>query len=127
MATNSSKSPPSGTVRVFVAVEIPAEVRVYLASLQAVFRRHGRVVKIVDPSLMHLTLRFLGNVPALQLGTVEQTIRDSVRDLSPFTLTLSQLGAFPGGAAPPVWCGRVLPPMMGTTRYSACSGGLKTA
>ncbi len=107
MATNSSKSPPSGTVRVFVAVEIPAEVRAYLASLQAVFRRHGRVVKLVDPSLMHLTLRFLGNVPALQLGTVEQTIRDSARDLSPFTLTLSQLGAFPGGGRPPrvVWAG----------------------
>jgi len=107
MATNSSKSPPSGTVRVFVAVEIPAEVRAYLASLQAAFRRHGRVVKLVDPSLMHLTLRFLGNVPVRQLGTVEQTIRDSARDLSPFTLTLSHLGAFPGRGRTPrvVWVG----------------------
>ncbi len=109
MATNSSKSPPSGTVRVFVAVEIPAEVRAYLADLQAAFRRHGRLVKLVDPSLMHLTLRFLGNVPALQLGAVERTIRDSARDVSPFTLTLSDLGTFPGRGRTPrvVWVGLV--------------------
>ncbi len=107
MVTNSSKLPPSGTVHVFVAVEIPAEVRAHLARLQVAFRRHGRVVKLVDPNLMHLTLRFLGNVPAHQLEAIEQTIRDSARDVSPFTLTLSQLGTFPGRGRPPrvVWVG----------------------
>ncbi len=107
MATNSTKSPSSGTVRVFVAVEVPEEIRGYLAGLQAAFRRHGRVVKLVDPNLMHLTLRFLGNVPAHQLGSVERTIRDTARDVYPFTLTLSQFGAFPGKGQPPrvVWVG----------------------
>jgi len=107
MATNSSKSSPSGTVRVFVAVEIPADVRAQLAGLQAAFRRHGRVVKLVDPSLMHLTLRFLGNAPAHQLETIERTIRDSARDVSPFTLTLAHLGTFPGKGRTPrvVWVG----------------------
>ena len=107
MVTNSSKSPASGSVRVFVAVEIPAEVRAQLADLLAPFRRYERVVKLVDPSLMHLTLRFLGNVPEHQLGAVEEAIRDSARDIPPFALTLSHLGAFPSTGHRPrvVWVG----------------------
>ena len=78
-------------MRLFVALELPEEVKDRLASLT------GGVpgVRWVRPANYHLTLRFIGEVPAYmaeELDTALANIR-----AKPFELTLSGLGTFEKG------------------------------
>jgi 2'-5' RNA ligase len=60
----------------------------------------------VAPANFHLTVKFLGAVDIGRLPDVERALGDAVAGLSPFTLTLRGLGAFPSAARPRViWAG----------------------
>lgn len=59
-----------------------------------------------DPSPVHLTLRFLGEVPAERLDAISAAIEASVRDGRPYDLILEGVGAFPSPSRPRVvWVG----------------------
>ena len=90
-------------VRTFVAVELPKDV------LQQVSRvlRHLRSLEIrtirwVRPEGVHLTLRFLGEVPVSCLHQVERAVCGSVSGQALLRLQLAGLGVFPSLSRPRV-------------------------
>ena len=97
----------SKTARVFVAVHLPEPQRATLELTIGSLRERGLSnVRWVRPEGIHLTLKFLGNIPAAQVEAVSVAMGDAARESSPFHLGLGILGAFPNlGRARVLWCG----------------------
>lgn len=84
------------SVRAFIAVELPEEVRAYLAKIQSELRQAlSRGVRWQYTQGIHLTLKFLGDVEIDRLSQVEGSMAQAARECSPFHLTLGGLGCFP--------------------------------
>ena len=97
----------SESIRAFVAVELPSEVRDALSHVVRFLdgRRIGGL-RTVDPATAHLTLKFLGNVPASQVAAIEDALVDAAARATPLRLRLGETGTFPGRGAPRVlWMG----------------------
>jgi 2'-5' RNA ligase len=94
-------------IRSFVAIELPSEVKAGLASLRHELERHEHTfIKWVDPDAIHLTLKFLGNIPSKQVTRITKAIEEAAQGISQFHLEISQLGAFPNLKQPRVlWVG----------------------
>lgn len=83
-------------VRSFIAIELPDELRQELAELQAQLKLGKQPsVKWVDPYGIHLTLKFLGNVPVDRIGEITKAIEEAARGTQPFHLEVKDLGVFP--------------------------------
>jgi len=93
-------------LRVFIAVDIDEPTLVSrLARLIDALTATGVPMKPVEPENLHITLRFIGEIPE---GLVEEVKREVVERLefSGFDLELRGLGAFPGPYRPRVvWVG----------------------
>ena len=84
-------------LRLFVACELPPAVRDALGRLQDELRARGAGrLRWVRPEGIHLTLKFLGEVPAVRRDAVESALAAAV--VSPFALDvrLGSLGGFGG-------------------------------
>jgi len=81
-------------IRSFIAIELPDELRLGLGRLQASLKNQAGV-KWVDPSGIHLTLKFLGGVDADRLGGITQAMEEAAAGISPFRLEVNGLGVFP--------------------------------
>lgn len=78
-------------IRTFIAVDLPESFVDTIAEIQQEFA--GVNLKLVDPKQVHITLKFLGDVP-------EKSIPDTCDALSgiecePFAATVHGVGAFP--------------------------------
>ena len=93
-------------IRLFVALEIPASTRTALGELEARLRNTaGANVRWVDPKGMHLTLKFIGEVPAMQLGAI-RTALSSVHTANSIETAFRGVGWFPNARRPRVlWAG----------------------
>jgi 2'-5' RNA ligase len=86
--------------RLFVSLELPHSITQRLAELDP----HLRGVRWLAPEQMHLTLSFLGNVPA----DVEEALKKNLEAIAwkAFFLPLIGFGAFPSKGRPNViWIG----------------------
>ena len=89
-----------GCERLFIALPLPDRVRAELAGLAEPL--HG--FSWTRPDQVHLTLRFLGDVPAGRIGQVEERLA-AVR-VDPFIIPAEGVGAFPPrGPSRVVWVG----------------------
>jgi len=104
MAPNLSKD-QAGSIRTFVAIELPTPILTTVAAVQEKLRVHAGALKIVAPDLLHLTVRFLGEVQPSQITAVEGATRRAAMACLPFRLTLSSVGSFGGSAPRVVWVG----------------------
>jgi 2'-5' RNA ligase len=60
----------------------------------------------VSPEGIHLTLKFLGNIPVQQTADIVQVMEQASQGISPFELQLIEVGAFPNMRRPRVvWVG----------------------
>ena len=92
--------------RLFIAIELPREVRATLHAAQERLARHALAVRWVDPAGAHLTLKFLGATPAARVARIVAALVESTRRRSPFMLSTTRLGLFPGPKTPRVvWLG----------------------
>jgi 2'-5' RNA ligase len=83
-------------IRSFVAIELPEEAKKGLARLRKQLERdEHKFVKWVDPGGIHLTLKFLGNIPSKRVTEITEAMGKAVQGISPFRLEISGLGAFP--------------------------------
>ena len=83
-------------IRSFIAIELPEEAREGLARLKKELEKdEHRFVKWVDPGGIHLTLKFLGNIPSKRVAEITEAIEEAVQGISPFHLEISGLGTFP--------------------------------
>ncbi len=87
-------------MRLFVAVELPAEVRERLRSVQESLRQSSLPVRWVRPEGIHLTLKFLGEVGETRLEEIVETLRPAGREIAPFRLEACGAAPFPERGAP---------------------------
>ena len=83
-------------IRSFIAIELPEEAKEGLARLKKELERdEHKFIKWVDPRGIHLTLKFLGNIPSKQVTEITEAIAGVAQGISPFHLEIGGLGAFP--------------------------------
>ncbi len=95
-------------VRAFIALELPQVTREALADLQERLKQQAPrgSVRWVKPDNIHLTLKFLGQVPTAQIDTIGLAIRRAVADLHAFPYDIMHAGCFPDAVRPRViWVG----------------------
>jgi 2'-5' RNA ligase len=97
----------SATVRAFLACDPPEAVRQGIAAVQNRLKKQfGGAVRWVRPEGIHLTLKFFGDIPIGAVETIGGVVHEQVRDLSPLTLQVQKIGAFPNTNRPRViWLG----------------------
>jgi 2'-5' RNA ligase len=92
-------------MRLFVALEIPSAVRENLAGLLKSLRAVSPQTRWVRPENLHVTLKFIGEVPETKLAAI-RTALARVRSDQPMTLDFRGLGFFPNEKHPRVfWAG----------------------
>jgi len=96
-------------MRCFIAIDIPADIRAELADLQKALAGkvdvHKGDVKWVEPASMHLTLKFLGEVPDNQIVEVCNITKDVAGRYPEFDFAVREAGSFGGRAARVLWVG----------------------
>jgi 2'-5' RNA ligase len=94
-------------IRSFIAIELPSDIRSKLDELQKELKQNKlQQIKWANPSGIHLTLKFLGNIDAGDIDKITGAIRESCRGYKKFTLELAELGVFPNYKRPRViWLG----------------------
>jgi len=87
------------SLRLFVAVEMPDEVRRALADAAATLRRAGvdDGLRWVRPEGIHVTLKFLGATAPARVPEISSALAGAVAGVRPFGLRPEGLGAFHGG------------------------------
>ncbi|HXC49174.1 MAG TPA: RNA 2',3'-cyclic phosphodiesterase [Candidatus Sulfotelmatobacter sp.] len=92
-------------MRLFIAIEIPENIRTGFASLLKEFRPIAPQVKWVRPENLHVTLKFLGETEPTKLGAL-QNVLSAIRSAEPVGLEFRGLGFFPNDKRPRVlWAG----------------------
>ncbi len=89
-------------MRLFVAAEIDEELRDEAARLIRQLDGSGARVSWVRPAAMHLTFRFLGEVPDDRLAVLREALTSPASSAAPFTIQFGPLGLFPGRGRPRV-------------------------
>ena len=99
-------------MRLFIAVDLPNDVRDQLAEVQRALRPLTDSARWVAPESIHITLKFLGEVPEKQLEDIDTALAGL--SWKPFTVTVRGVGFFPGNRSPRVfWAGMEAPTMQG--------------
>jgi RNA 2',3'-cyclic 3'-phosphodiesterase len=95
------------TIRSFIAVELPDDVKKELKRVQTelALDRYS-FVKSVSPEGIHLTLKFLGGVPPQKIKDIVSVMEEANQGVKPFELQINEIGAFPNFRRPRVlWVG----------------------
>jgi 2'-5' RNA ligase len=96
-------------MRCFIAINIPEEIRTELTGLQKELA--GRMdlrkgdVKWAEPEGMHLTLKFLGEVPDNQITEVFNVVKEVAGRHPAFDFAVREVGSFGGRSARVLWVG----------------------
>jgi 2'-5' RNA ligase len=93
-------------MRAFIAIELPPTVRESLVSLRDRFRKSDAAASWVKDDNLHLTLRFLGDVPEPDLARLSEYLAEKSAACAPLRLCVCGAGAFPNPRRPSVvWVG----------------------
>jgi len=80
-------------MRLFIAVEIPGNIKDYICQIQDKIRSSSAKVRCVNTDSMHLTLKFLGEVQPNKLDLVNNELIKI--KFKPFSCSLDSIGVFP--------------------------------
>ncbi|HTP10854.1 MAG TPA: RNA 2',3'-cyclic phosphodiesterase [Anaerolineae bacterium] len=95
-------------IRAFIAIELPETILAELDNIEARLKPQmpDDTIRWVKADSIHLTLKFLGQVPSDQLGLITSSLRTAVAAYAPFTLEVKEAGCFPNIHRPRVvWVG----------------------
>ncbi len=76
-------------VRLFVAAEIPDDIKDQFAQAQEAIRRSRARLSLVVPEYMHITLKFVGEVEGSRLDPIMEAL--SAIRMSPFTMDIGAI------------------------------------
>ena len=96
------------TIRAFIAIELPVSLHQEIIKQTARLRQQlgEDLIRWVPSENMHLTLKFLGDVPINHLDFIKQTLSQVAENSITFDLQLSGLGSFPNSKQPRIlWIG----------------------
>jgi len=94
------------TLRTFIALDMPPEIKAALAKyVQPLKLLRGRV-SWVKPENLHLTLKFLGDTPASRVDEIAAVLQEIAAASTRFSAIVSGTGAFPTDEHPRMlWVG----------------------
>jgi RNA 2',3'-cyclic 3'-phosphodiesterase len=94
------------TVRTFVAIELPPEIRSRAERLIALLRGTSTRVRWVGSNELHWTLKFLGEVDLNDIPDVCRKVAQAAAGIEPFDVDAHGAGAFPDPLRPrTIWMG----------------------
>ena len=93
-------------MRAFIAIEISDDIKSILTQIESHLKYSDADVKWVKPEIIHLTLRFLGEITDKKCEDVKSVLDTIAKSTKSFELTLKDIGAFPKIEHPRViWVG----------------------
>jgi len=96
--------PGQDTIRAFICISVAPALLDELEKVQRRLKLDG--VRWTKRDQIHLTLKFLGDIPASVVADLEQAIRRACQGGKPLRLTLQGMGCFPTPQRPSVvWLG----------------------
>jgi len=111
-------------MRCFLAIELPEEIRDQLDRLQERLGSQVRGVRWTRTDHIHLTVKFLGEVPDRDIPSVCDVAATVAARYAPFELEVGRTGCFPPrGPARIVWVGIPNPPQVLIDCQRACEEG----
>src|SRR5262245_7163886 len=98
--------PGAMMIRAFIAITPPTTLQQTMAEIRQVFERLSLPWRWVTPDHIHLTLKFLGNVPDESVTSLLQAMEQATQGQPAFPVRARALGCFPHPARPRVlWVG----------------------
>jgi 2'-5' RNA ligase len=93
-------------LRLFVAVEVPDDVKAHLAEVVAPFRGRIPLGRWTQESSWHVTIKFLGNTWPRLVDEVRTAMATTASETEPFPSALTEIGVFASPTrARVVWAG----------------------
>lgn len=93
-------------IRAFVAVELPSEFQELISSAFAAEHARYPGLRWVSPENLHLTVKFIGQVPGSRVPELVRAIEKACSGQQPFRVSLAGAGVFPPRGLPRVlWVG----------------------
>jgi RNA 2',3'-cyclic 3'-phosphodiesterase len=106
LARDRSSRPEAKPLRLFVAVDLPEEVKSQLAASLRPFRERLSGARWTSSEGWHVTLKFLGSTWPRLLEPVREAVASAAGDQGPFETALTEIGAFPAAKrARVLWAG----------------------
>ncbi len=87
-------------MRTFIAIGLTPEIKIKLKEIRDKLRRLPVKIKWVEPENLHITLKFLGNLPEKKLAEVKRLIAAAANRYHFFNLYLENFGFFPNQRKP---------------------------
>ena len=82
-------------MRTFIAILLPGETRLALASARKPFSKQRSTVRWEGTDKLHITLKFLGDFEAQMISQFEAVLRDELLSCPERIVTLTEWGFFP--------------------------------
>ncbi|MCH8219441.1 MAG: RNA 2',3'-cyclic phosphodiesterase [Planctomycetes bacterium] len=96
-------------MRCFIAIDLDEEIKADLADLQDQIKQTVDLCKRdctwVRPEAIHLTLKFLGDIPDLRSVDLCRVTEEVTRRHAPFSVEVGHVGHFGGRCAKVLWVG----------------------
>ena len=106
MARDRASRPEAKPLRLFVAAEVPEDVRAAVAQAVGPLRERFPKARWVPTQNQHVTLKFLGSTYPRLVEWVTATVGEAASRHPPFTTRVEGLGAFPNARrARVLWAG----------------------
>jgi len=101
-----------GSLRAFIAVDIPSSIQQSIQQNINLLRRTvgDSSVRWVAAQNIHLTLKFLGDIPQANTDEITQVLQIQAASHPPFDFTIAGLGSFPNSKRPRVLFIRIQAP-----------------
>ncbi len=93
-------------MRLFIAIDIPKELKTQLQKLQDALAKSHADVKWVNSDNIHITMKFLGETQDEKIEKLKIFLDEITKKTQAFRIRVGTLGAFPGPGSPRViWVG----------------------
>jgi len=89
-------------MRTFIAIELSEEIRKKIWAMIEELKGVSAPVKWVEQDNLHITLKFLGEVPDKEIDNLISLSTDAAEGVKPFAAEFAGVGTFPGGHHPRV-------------------------
>ncbi len=106
MGRKSIQGKHKDMVRLFVALVFPEETKAALGDLISDLKPRGQGIKWVEPKNIHLTLKFIGEIPERKVEPIKQALGEVLAGKGKIEGRITGCGGFPNLARPRVlWVG----------------------
>ena len=124
MARDRAARPEAKPLRLFVAIDVPGEVKEGLRAATGKFRDRIPGARWTNTDAWHVTVKFLGTTWPRLVDEVRSTVEAAAARAAPFETALTELGAFPTPTrARVLWAGLT----DGDGRFAALAASLDLA